>query len=92
MSDERVEVSVEDALSRLAVIADYDDGNGPRPCVHTFRQSAAGLLGAHWGLDAIRAAMEKHGVSESGPSASGMHHGLVVIDETSPVFLETKVA
>jgi len=92
VSDERVEVSIEDALARLAVIPDYDDGNGPRPCVHTLRDARIGLLGAHWGLENVQAAMEKHGVSESGRAASGMRHGLVVIDETGPVFLETKVA
>ncbi len=89
-SDERVEVAVEDALSRLVVDPAYDDGGGPRSCVHTFRSAPFGLLGAYWGLEEVRAAMAKYGVSESGFEATGMKHGLVLIDETGPVFLETQ--
>jgi hypothetical protein len=89
MSEERVAVSVDEALKRLAVVEDYDPGDGPKPCVHTFRSSAIGLLGAHWAVEKARQAMEKYGVTESGEQAQAMNHGLVVIDDTSPVFFET---
>lgn len=90
MSEETVvKVPVDEAVARLDVTEDYDCGNGPEPCVHTFRETAFGLLGAHWSVEEARAMMEKHGVEESGPAATGMNHGLVVIDENGPVFFET---
>lgn len=84
-------IPIEDAIARLAVLPDYDPGGGPGPCVHTFRMPAAGiLLGAHWPIDAVRTAMEKFGVEESGPLAAEANHGLVLIDAAGPLFLETK--
>jgi hypothetical protein len=89
MADETL--TVDEAVAMLAVV-EYDPGGegGRGPCVHTFRDSAIGLLGAHWRLDAVREAMEKFGVERSGDVAAGMSHGLVLRDQTSPVFLETK--
>lgn len=83
-------LSVEDAMARLEVVAEYDNGSGPQPCVHTFRDSPVGLLGAHWTLSDARAAMETHGVEISGSAATAAKHGVVVIDSTGPVFFETK--
>lgn len=93
-TDERVTIPVDEAMERLAVIPDYDPGDGPGPCVHTFADSTFGLLGAHWKLDAARAIFERCGVEESGPMAAGMRHGLVVIDldEHRTIFFETKEA
>ena len=83
-------VAVDDAVARLKVIPDYDDGNGPRPCVHTFVESAFGLLGAHWGVEDARLAFETLGVEEAGEDAKSMGHGLVVIRPgKGPVFFET---
>lgn len=85
-------ISVDEAIARLAVV-DYDPGGegGIQPCVHTFRASSI-MLGAHWTVEATRAAMEKFGVRENPPDnfLAGMNHGLVVIDDTGPVFFETK--
>lgn len=90
MSDNAL--AVDEALSRLVVIPDYDPGGegGPRPCVHTFRQAAFGLIGAHWDVEQARVHMEEFGVSEAGPDATAMRHGVVVIDERGPVFFETR--
>ena len=87
-------VPVEDALGRLAVIPDYDPGDGLKPCVHSFAQSAFGLLGAHWDLDSVREFFEKHGVEEAGEQAQAMRHGLVVVaregGRTRTIFFETR--
>lgn len=83
-------VMVEEAMSRLNVIPDYDDGNGPRPCVHTLIQSTVGLLGAHWGVEAARTVFETFGVEEAGEQARAMGHGLVVTRPSKgPIFFET---
>lgn len=71
-------VPVDEALRRLDVIPDYDAGNGPEPCVHTFMQSAIGMLGAHWSVPEVQAFFERHGVEKAGPTATAMHHGLAV--------------
>jgi hypothetical protein len=83
-------VDLTDAVRRLNVIDGYDAGNGPGTCVHTFRDSPAGLLGAHWYLDDLKALMAEHGVEESGAAAKSTGHGLVVIDKWGPLFIGTK--
>lgn len=91
MSDEYA-VAIEDALARLVIQPDYDDGSGPEPCVHTFRESGPMLLGAHWHLDDLRSSMERHGVQEAGEAAAAMGHGLVLIDDHGPLFIEARPA
>jgi hypothetical protein len=81
-------IEVDEAMSRLVVIEDYDSGNGSGPHVHTYRQAGPMLMGAHWGLEAARKAMEQFGVAEAGESATAMSHGIVVIDDHGPVFFE----
>ncbi len=90
MSDEYA-VPVDEAMKRLAVQPDYDCGNGPEPCVHTYADSAIALIGAHWSLPDVRAFFEQWGVEESGESAQAMRHGLVVVAEGGKrtVFFET---
>jgi hypothetical protein len=92
MSQKVVKVRIEDALDRLQVTPDYDPGGegGPRPCVHSFRTGSGMMLGAHWDLERVRVAMEEFGCEEAGPHMTAMHHGLVFIDKSGPVFLETK--
>lgn len=89
-------VPVDEAVKRLAVVEDYDDGGGPRPCVHTFVSGSFGLMGAHWGVEEARKAFETYGVEESGDQARAMNHGLVCIEDRDgrqvPVFFETKAA
>ena len=79
-TDERVIVTLEDAITRLP--------DGDR--VHTFRQAGCMMIGADWLLNDLLAAMREHGVIESGPAATGMKHGLVLIDERGPLFIETR--
>jgi hypothetical protein len=88
--NEKVQVPIDDAVNRLAVIPDYDPGDGPKPCVHTFAQSAIGMLGAHWSVDKAREFMEAHGVEEAGEMATAMHHSLVVIGDGRTIFFETQ--
>lgn len=83
-------VSVEDAMARLDVIPDYDPGDGPQPCVHTFAQAAFGLLGAHWDLPSVYAWFVAHGVEESGETATAMGHGLVSMGDGRTLFFATR--
>lgn len=90
--DERVQVPTDEAMAMLAVIEDYDPGAGPEPCVHSFRQAAFGLIGAHWPVEKVRAAFEEHGAELSGPLMAGMGHGLALTDKTGVLFFATKEA
>jgi hypothetical protein len=68
-------LSLGDAIDRLVIQPEYDDGKGPRLCVHTI----LGGLGAHWGLSDIIEAMVEHGVEDAGPTvASSVGHTLVI--------------
>ena len=83
-------VAADDAIKRLKVTPDYDDGGGPRDCVHTLVSSAVGLLGAHWGLEEVCDLSRRNGAEEAGPDAASMGHGLVVWrDDKAPLFVET---
>lgn len=81
-------VSLEDALARVVVKPDYDPGSGPGECVHTFRPSVMGLIGAHWYLADLREAMERYGVEDAGELATERGHCLVLIDDDGPLFIE----
>lgn len=84
-------VSIEVALEMLEIIDDYDAGNGPEQCVHTYRQGPAGMMiGAHWSLEKVKAEIAERGIELSGPVAAGMGHRLVLKDETGVVFIATK--
>lgn len=89
-TSERVTLTVEEAVARLDVTPDYDNGSGPQDCVHTFRNSSFMLIGAHWTVPDLRALMERYGVEEAGAQATAAHHGLVVIDDHGPLFIATK--
>jgi hypothetical protein len=82
-------VTVDEAMDQLAVIPDYDPGDGPQPCVHTFALSAFGLLGAHWSVDNAREFIEKHGAQKAGGMAAAMGHSLVVKGDGRTIFFET---
>lgn len=80
MGDEREPVNLERALEMI----------GETERVHTIRNSAIGvMLGADWDRADVIAAIEKFGVELSGPAATSMKHGLVLFDETGPLFIET---
>ena len=57
--------------------------------VHTFRNSSFMLIGTDWSKARVISAMKKFGVGLSGPQATAMNHGLVLIDDTGPLFIET---
>ena len=88
---ERTLVPIDDAMARLIVTEDYDAGNGPEPCVHTFLNGAGVLLGAHWSVTRVREEIEKYGVEEAGPGACSTGHCLVILRErTGPLFIEAR--
>ena len=63
-------------------------GDGER--IHTFRNPAGGLmLGCDWDRADLLEWIAKYGAELSGPSASSMKHGLVLIDDNGPLFIET---
>lgn len=86
-------LTVEEAMSRLVITEDYDPGGteGPGPCVHSFRETPFAMLGAHWRVAEVRAAMEKYGVEQAGEQATAAGHGVVVIDDQGPVFFEAQL-
>lgn len=87
------EMTADEALSRLAVQDDYDPGDGPKPCVHTFVDAGFALLGAHWSLADVRVLLERNGAEEADESAQAMQHGVVTWrDDGKPLFLETRAA
>jgi hypothetical protein len=59
--------------------------------VHTLRQPSKGiLLGADWAYTEIVDTMTAYEVELSGETATKAGYGLVLIDETGPLFLATK--
>lgn len=85
-------VPFEEAIARLDVIPDYDAGDGPGPCVHTFAQSAIGMLGAHWDLPSAEAFIRQHGAEEAGGMAKASGHGIVVQGDGRTIFFATRQA
>lgn len=85
-------VPVDEAMSCLAVEPEYDCGNGPEPCVHTFMDAPFGLICAHWSVSDARTFFERWGVERSGDAAQAMQHGLVVVAGRRTVFFETTPA
>lgn len=81
MNDEREFVSLETAISML------HDRDGR---VHTFRDSAIGLIGADWTREQVIDAMRgSPHIEITGPNAQKMGHGLAITDETGQLFIET---
>jgi hypothetical protein len=87
---EQYRISKEEAMKRLDIIPDYDQGDGPKPHVHTLRAGGPMLIGAHWTTAQVEQAIDKHGIEEAGKQAMEMAHGLAIIDDMGPVFLATK--
>jgi hypothetical protein len=81
--DDREPVPAELAIRMLKVV----DGQ-----VHTFRNPVGVLIGADWDVDQLKKAIRKHGVELSGASATSMKHGLAILDDHGPLFLETEPA
>lgn len=80
MSKEKVIVPFKEAKKRLT----------SGPMVHTFRQSGFTMLGADWPKKDVLAIMKKHEISETGPMAQGMNHGLAITDDRGHLFIATK--
>jgi hypothetical protein len=79
--NERVFLSYEDAVELLP------EGDH----IHTFRSNIPGVLvGADWPRDELLEAMKNHRIELSGEMATGMQHGIVIIDKQGPLFIETR--
>jgi hypothetical protein len=86
-TDDRIDLSVEDAIAALDVQHQHY-ANGPekweRDTVHcflpTYTDGGLVLIGADWDLSAVRALFETdpNGPEVSGPQALAMHHGVGV--------------
>ncbi len=81
-------LTVDDALDQLVILPDYDPGTGPQPCVHTFRTGGM-MLGAHWTIEKVEAAMKLCGVARL-LAGGWMGHDLLVVDSTGPVLFESQ--
>ena len=57
--------------------------------IHTFRSSPGVLIGADWDRENLLLHMQKYPPELSGPAATAMHHGMVLIDENGPLFIAT---
>lgn len=83
---ERRVVPIDEAIRRI----------GPKKHIHTFMQGGPAIIGADHDRESLIADMRKHGVEESGDSASAMGHTLVIVDYpcgnlgTTPLFIEAK--
>ena len=81
MSEERVFIKYEKAIEMIA------DGDH----IHTFRSSSPGImLGADWDRKSLLEKMKNYKIEPSGKMAAAMNHKIVLIDETGPLFIETR--
>lgn len=68
----------------VKMLPDSDD-------IHTFRNPPNGMLiGADWHKEKLIVLIKKYGVQLSGDQARDLGHGLVVKDDMSYIFIETK--
>ena len=77
---ERVFIEYEKAIAMLP------DGKD----IHTFRSTYGMLMGADFERQKLLEKMKDHKIELSGEMATAMHHGIVLIDKTGPLFIETE--
>ena len=58
--------------------------------VHTIRQAGPCLIGADWTREQVLEIIKKYPPELSGPGATSMGHGIAIIDNVGPLFIETK--
>ncbi len=81
MNDNRVFLTPEQARAMLS----------DKPTIHTFRGSGPILIGCDWDRDDLVKVIGEAKTRElSGEQATRMHHGLCIIDDTGPLFIETR--
>lgn len=80
MNDDRVMLSFEDAVAMLP------DGE----FIHTFRPGRGFALGADWEREEIIQAIKTGSPELSGETATAMGHGLVIQNNGSYLFIETR--
>ncbi len=78
-NDERVPLSYDQAVAMLP----------EAERIHTFRGALPIMIGADWPRAALLDAIRTHGAELSGPGATGMGHGIVLIDDKGLLFIET---
>lgn len=77
--DERVHLTYDQAVALLP----------PGDRIHTFRGTLPLMIGADWPREKLLAHIREHGAELSGPGATGMGHGLALIDSVGLLFIET---
>ena len=96
MTTARVVLIVEDALAMLPDPPDAttdEDGEITPDVIHTFRSAPNNMLvGADWPREKLVALIRTGKPELAGEIATGMGHGLVVWDETGPLFIQTRKA
>lgn len=80
MDDERQPLTFDEAV---AMLPEADR-------IHTFRGTGPILIGADWQRQKLLDAIKQFGAELSGPSATRMRHGMVLIDDKGMLFIETK--
>ena len=81
MSDKRKFLTFEDAV---AMLPDKEE-------IHTFRNPGAALMvGSDWPREDIIEILRTGKPELGGATCTNMNHGLVIIDEDGPLFIETK--
>ena len=80
-TDDRMPLTFDQAVAMLP--------NADR--IYTFRGTGPLLIGADWPRAVLLDAIREYGAELSGASATGMGHGMVLIDKHGPLFIETAV-
>jgi hypothetical protein len=88
--EDRVDLSVEDALAALAVRTATDEDGTTQQVVHCIMPAGPLLLGADWSLDRVRQLFEADGAEVAGQNALRMFHGVSVRDEGESKFFATR--
>ena len=78
--DDRCPLTFDEAL---ALLPDADR-------IHTFRSAGLSMIGADWPLEILIATIRQYGAELAGPSATRMGHGIAIIDNRGPLFVETR--
>lgn len=78
-TDERAPLTLDQAV---AMLPDRDH-------IHTFRSTGMALIGADWPREKLIDAIRDYGSELSGPASTRMGHGIVLMDDKGPLFIET---
>ena len=78
--------------SEQRVFLTYDEAVGMLPdgdTIHTFRSGTGILLGVDHPRKSLLEKLKAHKIELSGQLAKSMNHGIALIDDNGPLFIET---